>query len=659
MKSQKHSIRKIETLFVMVAILFFACQQNKSDVKVSVAQSELLGGQKFNLKAELFSEGKTVEAKQADFSYQCKFGRVENDVYYAPDAPGEEIIQVIHNPTRQKHEIRFRILARPQLFVAIGPVLNCQERFEIVPVLKIGSEEKKIDPLECRYESQKGRFEKNVYLAPASECEDTIQVYFPSRGLETKAVVKVDSKPILKAEIQPKKMIVNQQASLDIYWSKSGQRLESGSSDYRIQAGKGKVEGKIYYAPAEPGTDVVTISSMDFKIELPVEIMSDTKLEVTIPKEELICYEEMPVTAKLHQGGKEIELIHSTLKFDSLKGKFNKNVYTAAEEEGEDTLTITHTPSGQTKSFSIKIKYSKYRPVHTDRFSLEIPSDWIVESSEIGFRAKARKLSHEKGIEVTVAVFPGLDFLDTQTLKLFSQQQKGAHKGLEESSEKEIEIGGSKGIRVAFENFSDGKKAWWILVKKDKSAYILTFNGPNTFFDVADSIPQHMVDTFRFKPSAKKGESILKMASKTKKVATNLFSVEIPEDWDLKNIGGSLCIGTSRAHYNGDCATLFVMSYQQNEVQNLDISLILVLFRQEMVKDPSMKDIGERDIQMAHGVGKVVEFEGGTTTSQRMWIVASKYNITAYGILFLAPLKLWEENPSFADDIIKTFEPKK
>jgi hypothetical protein len=117
-------------------------------------------------------------------------------------------------------------------------------------------------------------------------------------------------------------------------------------------------------------------------------------------------------------------------------------------------------------------------------------------------------------------------------------------------------------------------------------------------------------------------------------------------------------VATSKAHHEGKPATLFIMSYQQSEVQSLDISLILILFRQEMVKDRTMKDIGEKDLEMGHGTAKLVEFEGGQQIKQKMWIVATKHHFTAYGILILAPLPLWEKNPNFAQKILTSFRPK-
>lgn len=326
-----------------------------------------------------------------------------------------------------------------------------------------------------------------------------------------------------------------------------------------------------------------------------------------------------------------------------------------------DSIQVTHIPSGIEKTLSVEIEYSPYQTIETDRFKIHVPSDWRKELSDIGIRAKGPKMTELQAAEITVASFPGLDFLDAQTIKMFFQQQKADSKEFEESGEEEIMLSGTiKATKVILENFSDkGRKSWWILAKHDGAVYILTFTGPSFLFEGEKNVSQEMLNSFVLKPQKLHQIASLKMSETKEKFVHEYFTMDLPQEWIVKKMGANLMIASSKLHHQGKSASIFLMSYQQTEIKNLDISLILLLFRQETVKDPTLKVAEETDLALPHGPAKMIAFEGGKETLQKTWVIATKSNTTAYGILIFAPIEIWNANPDFALNILKSFKTKK
>ena len=644
---------------VLIAMTLLACQKGSAPIKVSISKSKIHTSQQFRITTQLAKNGQSITAAAADFEYTSARGEIVDGIYRAPANAGQDTITVLHRPTKTRKQIVISVVQPPVLIVALGQdKINCNQHLELRPLLQTAGNKQPVSEA-CRYQAQRGSFSGNVYQAPASEGTDTLKISYPKLGLDQELIIQVQKKPVLVATIATTTISSGQSIPVTVYLQKSGQKVAVAAGEYRISCVKGRIaQGNIYQAPDSKGQDTITVMhpASQQRTTLTLMITAPVKLVVDLPKKELLCYERMTVNAKLFKGDSQSQ--DAVIEFQARRGKFVDNVYHAPKEPGQDMITVIAKASGQKQTFPIKIKYSKYRLINTERFSLEVPVQWRVQQSDLGFLAK-QNLRQRNSPEIIATAFPGLDFLDTQTIKLFFQQQQQQSREMEEANEEEIQLNGVTATRVTFENFTGkGKKSWWVLAKKDGAAYILNISGPPASFDAKDGAPRHILASFRFKAVKHTHKAYVKMATAYKSIDHPMFSLNIPEDWDCKNIKNNLLIGISHAQVQGKNATLFIMSYQQGEVQNLDLSLILVLFRQETVKDPTMKDTGERDLKMKHGDAKLIEFEGGKEVTQRMWIVATKHKFTAYGILILAPLKIWQENSGFAEKIIQSFQPK-
>lgn len=101
-----------------------------------------------------------------------------------------------------------------------------------------------------------------------------------------------------------------------------------------------------------------------------------------------------------------------------------------------------------------------------------------------------------------------------------------------------------------------------------------------------------------------------------------------------------------------------MLGYRSKEIQSMDLSLILLLFRQEAVKDPTMKVTVEKEITFSSIKGQMVEFSGGQNIEQKMWIVATKHNFTGYVFIVRGTMAMWNADPDFALRVLETFTPK-
>lgn len=649
-------LANINRLFFLFFICILACQNNQKEVAISLEESSIFANKKYEIQSQFFQRN-TLQNISAE--YTALRGKIEKGIYQAPEKAGQDTITILHAPSNFKKEIVIDILPAPELSLSLDRMsLHCKESISLEPVLKSKGKDLEIHLDEVIYQAEKGKFIKNIYYAPEKEGEDTIRVSVPSWNLMKDWKFSILSTPVFMVEIAKKSMETEEKVPFEVFLKLQDQKNLLSEKDYTAKAEKGTIQGNLYIAPKTANKDILLFQhTSGQKVEIVLEIRDSILLEVEIPKNKLNINEEMPVVAKLYKS-KVLSTVPSELKFLAKLGKFIENIYHAPDQEGMETIQVLHAPSGIEKKFSIQIEYSPYQFLETERFRVQVPAGWKKEQSEIGFRAKGPKMTEFQGAEVSIAFFPGLDFLDAQTIKMFFQQQKMDSRDFEESGEEEIILTGNvKATKVILENFADkARKSWWILAKHEGAVYILTFTGPSALFEGEKNITQEMLDSFVFKPRKIQETTSLKMETQKQKIMHDYFSMELPEAWDVKKIGANLLIASSKLHHQGKSASLFLMSYQQNEIKNLDVSLILLLFRQETVKDPTLKVTEETDISLSDGPAKMIAFEGGKESLQKTWIVATKSNTTAYGILIFAPIEIWNANPDFAMEILKSFK---
>lgn len=651
---------KIAYFFLLACLLFQSCQSSKKEILVSLENRKFFPDRQYEIQSQFSQKGNILDISSVE--YKSTRGKIEKGIYHTPKEAGKDTITILHSPSHFQKEIDIEILAAPELVVNLDRTnLHCKEAIALTASLKADGESKIVNPEELVYYAQKGKFSQNNYCAPEDEGQDIVSISYPLWNLKKEWQFSIVSAPILSVELDEKHLSTGQKTNFQVYLKTKDSKIQLSETEYTVKAEKGEIKGNSYFAPTSPTTENLFFEHKSGqKVQISLEIKHSIQLEVSIVKNKININEEIPVVTKLYKSGIASDAI-SEIKFSAKRGKFTENVYYAPNKEGMDSIQVTHIPSGIEKTLSVEIEYSPYQTIETDRFKIHVPSDWRKELSDIGIRAKGPKMTELQAAEITVASFPGLDFLDAQTIKMFFQQQKADSKEFEESGEEEIMLSGTiKATKVILENFSDkGRKSWWILAKHDGAVYILTFTGPSFLFEGEKNVSQEMLNSFVLKPQKLHQIASLKMSETKEKFVHEYFTMDLPQEWIVKKMGANLMIASSKLHHQGKSASIFLMSYQQTEIKNLDISLILLLFRQETVKDPTLKVAEETDLALPHGPAKMIAFEGGKETLQKTWVIATKSNTTAYGILIFAPIEIWNANPDFALNILKSFKTKK
>ena len=307
----------------------------------------------------------------------------------------------------------------------------------------------------------------------------------------------------------------------------------------------------------------------------------------------------------------------------------------------------------------IKVNYEnmKYRTVANQYFSMPVPDTWHVKEKDFGFVAGVYKEERYSGYgAIKALVLSGFKFLEPQTVMVLFQQQGGIERNMEKVGEDQITLNGKKVTRVLFESSDQTQKSLWIIFKHKGKMYLLTLNGESDFFAGPNSAAKQILDQFKFINRPAKSIS-LTMANQYKEFDEPFFKLKTPKSWKSGTIF-DVFFASSSAMYKNEKVGLFVFAHRSREIQSMDLSLILLLFRQEIVKDPSMKTGKEKEITIQGVPAKMVEFSGGKEIKDRMWIIAAKHNFTGYVLVLNGPEAIWDKNPEFAANIIQSFRPK-
>lgn len=292
---------------------------------------------------------------------------------------------------------------------------------------------------------------------------------------------------------------------------------------------------------------------------------------------------------------------------------------------------------------------------------MPVPSSWNVIDEQMGFIATSYEGQYRPnqpdGSEIKALALSGFNFLEPQTVMVLFQQQGGVGKNMEKVGEDEVSIAGLKVTRILFEsNNIPLKKSWWMIFKHERVMYLITISGDEHFFQGKDSDANQIINNFQFIPLGKSPDSLV-MSQKNQIVDEDYFSLSIPDTWKVGNIF-QVFFASSDISYEGEKVGLFVFAHRSREIQSMDLSLILLLFRQEIVKDPTMKISDEQELSLSGIPAKMVVFSGGQDISNKMWLIAIKHDYTGYVMVVNGPQKIWDENPDFADKIKNSFKPK-
>lgn len=654
------------SLISLVLWALCSCQSTSREIRSAPVPEKVFVNRQFRLKAEFFEKDRAVAVSAGDIEFKAQLGTVQGDIYRAPERPGQEDITVRHIPSGCRALVRFAVLPAPGIILDIGrDKLNCEETISVVPVVTAGDEKEEIASDRFVYRAERGSFENNRYRAPAQEGKDTIEVYYPPLDIKAQKTVEITSDEILVAEL-PATIPCNGQTPI-AFWLKSQTRTSPVSAqEVDVRPEKGKWAEGNYIAPSHTCRDRISIEHKVKGQKTAVEIEVEAWEVKFSLQPELNCEETLAIFPKMYRSGKELPTKAEEFNFSAARGKFSGSVYQAPGAKGQDTITVVHSPSGAKNSAKITILYSPYRLLETDRFKMPIPTGWERQNAGIGFMAKGTGKYSDCSIAATV--LPGFDFLDIATMKLlFQQQLDSSHKNVEETNEDEIDVAGTKALRINFQHYGMAARSWWVFIKREGASYILIFQGTREFFD-EDKIPDYVLQNFEFKDLALIANQDFRIPDQTKDFDQEGFTISIPATWQVHNISGGLLSSMSKTnegiaaisevHENGRALILFILAHRQPEVRNFDLSLLLVLLRQ-MIKDAEISVEKEvQDIELSYGQAKLLEIEGGSDIVQRTWLIATKYESTAYGILIRGPVKIWEANPDLPEKILKSFTPK-
>ena len=638
-----------------------ACQGPPAKIEIKSNNDEIYCGQQASVQTKLYDQGKSYAATQDDFKYTAQLGSFEGNIYQAPEEPGEDTISIRHLPSQTQKQIKVKVIQGPMISVSTAyKSLACGQNLGLNPEVFIGAEKQPTKTEEYRFQCEKGKFEGLIYHAPDYETTDNITICYPALKLSKTISLEIKATAILSLDLQSS-IFCLQELAVTPYFNKLGKHLPIAPEELEFSAERGSFKGHIYQAPKQAGKDTLTIvhKASRESLERTIEIKKNIQLKLTALKKELLCYEKMQIVPVLIEAGKTKKTKPADYTFKVEKGKFEGNIYQAPSEAGTAKIIVTHAPSGTTAQLVLNIKPSKFRPIETDHFVAKIPSDWSVFATDMGFIANTSQGQYKWGQnvpEIKGLSLAGFDFLNPRTIMVLFQQQ-GGMKHMEKIKEDNIELDGFSANRIIFERTTESEyRSWWIIFKREKIVYLFTISGPHSFFDNSD-VPQQALDNFKFKQKEMQEAVRLKMGQEKKLVEEPFFSVKLPQTWRVGSIFGML-FASSQANVDGERIGFFILGYRSREMESIEPALILLLFRQEIVKDPNMQVSGERDIEFAGTEAKMLEFIGGQNTEKKLWIIAAKHNFTGYAIIFNGPTAIWDANPKFAEKILQSFSPK-
>lgn len=637
--------------------------ESQPSIEIVFAETTLYVGQQAKINVSLYKNGAVYPSTQNDFMYTATYGTFQNKIYTAPKQKRFDTITIKYLPTNTEKAINVPISSFPKIEVDINSVLSCNDHVAISPQVYIEGNLENYPLSSFVYSAKHGLFTEATYRCPEFETEDTILISYPALKLEKKVQVTIKAKPVLTAKI-PISIIKGERFSVKAYMKKAQNRSDISIGELSFSSKIGVFEQATYIA-RKIGKDTITIThnSTGQKIEKNITIKDSFLLKIHIPKYQLENFATMEIKASMLQGGKVADEESDQFLFTAEQGIFENNKYKAPEvSQGSqifDTITITHKKTKLSKKAKVKILYSEFRTIKTDFFSMPVPSKWNIETIDMGLLATSYegKFRVNYGSEIKALALSGFNFLEPQTVMVLFQQQGGIGKHMQKVGEESITIAGEKVTKMIFESDSQAqRKSWWIIFKKNQVLYLLTISGEKSLFQGNNSKADQMLSFFQFEKQSTVNTS-LKMSEKIEKINKTFFEMELPESWKADDFFG-IFFAMSTVSYKGETVGSFLFAHRSREIQSMDLSLILILFRQEIVKDPKMIIGDEQEIEISGIKGKMIEFTGGKGVPRKMWLIALKHNYTGYVIVINGPQKIWDANPDFAEKIKNSFRPK-
>ncbi|WP_372367466.1 hypothetical protein [Candidatus Uabimicrobium sp. HlEnr_7] len=639
--------------------------ESQPSINIDFNEKQVYAGQKANLSVNLFNDSEKYNTTINDFVYSATYGKFDKSVYTAPLKIGLDTITIKHTPSNIEKAINVKVVATPKLEVDINSTLSCSDIVKLSPKVYIGDIAQDYPLSTFVYAAKHGLFTRSEYYCPDKEIDDVITITYPALQLKKQIKVAIRAKPVLTLDKIPESIEKDGSFVIKAFFKKAQNKEDISSGDLSFSCSIGRFDQAKYVATKIGNAKItVTHNATGQKITKKVSIKESLKLEVEVPKRKLENFSTMEINASLIQSKKVIDDNRENFEFTARLGSFQQNIYKAPSVDqsgGEviDIVTVRHKKQNLSEEIKVKVVYSQFLTVRTSRFAMPVPSNWHVKNKDMGFLATSYegKIQIDRGSEIKALALSGFGFLDPQTVMVLFQQQGGIGRNMEKVGEDQINIADQNVTRVLFESSGQTlRKSWWIIFKYKRIMYLLTLSGEEEFFNGENSPASKLLREFKLLPLDSRNPS-LEMSSEFKNIDEPFFELSVPKSWKSDNIFDVFFASSSVAH-EGEKIGLFVFAHRSREIQSMDLSLILLLFRQEIVKDPTMIASEEEEIEIQGIPAKMVEFSGGKDSTDRMWIIAIKYNFTGYVVVVNGPDQIWKANPKFAEKIKSSFKPK-
>lgn len=524
----------------MMMFFFVGCQQQS--IKIEPSKIQVQAGKQFHISTILEKQNNVIENIDAPITFQCKNGKIEDDIYYAPMEQGEDVLSLYCDGKEYSQKILLEITA---------PETETQSNISETIALPQSNI------------SDNTEITMNAIANPVAE---PIQEVIQPKETPKPVIPVVEKLPSYSIDVKgiPEKTQCGQLITLNISLKKDEQNVSSNLTDWEIIPQKGKMKNNQYKAPylatketisikhiptktvKEVSFDIaptsnITIDNQLLKITLPygwnIE-ESALSLNATTPDEKSllrICvlagvdFLEPQMVGLFLQYGDKIDIGEETdivlggisdgvlLTFNKFRLDNQKAWWALAKQEGLlyvfsligtpdifennaksilDSLTLKTTPWESVKSTKIE---KEKRLIKHSNFSIEVPNSWestVLDQSLI-FSCSPKKYNN-KTVSFTILNYSqnvikdiALDLvLDTFTQGILSDTD------LEVGEAEDLTIGelDAKQVEMTGEN---GTKLSLVVTKYENIAYGIIFSAPEEIYKENPNFLQETISTFK------------------------------------------------------------------------------------------------------------------------------------------------------------------
>lgn len=533
----------------MMMFFFVGCQQQS--IKIEPSKIQVQAGKQFHISTILEKQNNVIENIDTPITFQCKNGKIEDNIYYAPMEQGEDILSLYCDGKEYSQKIILEITA-PE----IETQSNISETIALPQSNITYNTEMTMDAV------------SNPVAEPVQEVIQPKETPKPAIPVvEPKPAIPVVEKlPSYSIDVKgiPEKTQCGKLITLNVSLKKDEQNVSSNSTDWEIIPKKGKIKNNQYKAPYLATKETIsikhiptkTVKEVSFDIESTSNITIDNQLlKITLPygwdiKESAlslnattpdnksllrVCvlagvdFLEPQMVGLFLQYGDKIDIGEETeivlggipdgvlLTFNKFRLENQKAWWALAKQDGLlyvfsligtpdifennaksilDSLVLKTTAWESVKSTKIE---KETRLVEHNTFSIQLPNSWesTVLDQSLLFACSPKKYNN-KTVSLTILNYSqnvikdiALDLvLDTFTQGILSDTD------LEVGEAEDITIGDleAKQVEMIGEN---GTKLSLVVTKYDTVAYGIIFSAPEEIYTANPDFLKDTISTFK------------------------------------------------------------------------------------------------------------------------------------------------------------------